>query len=121
MRNGLKGTPAEALKDSEKYKALEVPRRATHKRTEGKKGDREDEVIFPPKEPAQPSGDRDDDGIGNQIRGDRPGGFINSCRKASADMIERDIDDRGIHDLNECRKHDCDGNNPPVHTHPRFI
>jgi hypothetical protein len=121
LRNGLKGAAAQALEDSEKYKALKIPRRAAHKRTECKKGDREDEIMFSSKEPAQPSGNGDDNGIGYKIRGDRPGGFINPRGEASADMIERDVDDRCIHDLDECRKHDCDGNNPPVHSHLRLI
>jgi hypothetical protein len=93
LRNGLKGTASQALEDSEKYKALKIPCRATHKRTECKKGDGEDEIMFSSKEPAQPSGNRDDNGIGYKIRGDRPGGFVNPRGEASADMIERDVDD----------------------------
>ena len=77
--------------------------------------------MFSSKEPAQPPGDRDDDGIGDKIRGDGPRGFINPCGEASADMIEGDIDNRCIHDLNEGREHHCDGNNPPVHTYLRII
>ena len=30
-------------------------------------------------------------------------------------MIERDIDDRCVHDYDERGQHDRDGDNPPVH------
>ena len=72
--------------------------------------------MFSSKEPAQPSSHRDDDGIGYKIGCNRPGGFINPCGEATPDMIEGDIDDRCVHDYDERREHDRNGNNPPVHT-----
>jgi len=118
LGDGLKGSAAQTLENSEEYKALKIPRRAAHERAEGKEGDGENEITFSSKEPAQPSGNGDDNGIGYKIRGNRPGGFVNPCREASADMIKGDIDDRCVDDLDERREHDCDGNNPPVHTNP---
>jgi len=93
LRNGLKGTTPYALEYSEKYKALEIPGRTAHKRAKGEKRDRKDEIAFSSKEPAQPSGHRDDDGIGRKIGCNGPGGFVDPSRQATADMTEGDIDD----------------------------
>jgi len=116
----LKGSAPQTLEDSEKYKALKIPCRAAHERTQSEEGDGENEIMFSSKEPAQPSGNGNDDGIGHEVRGNRPGGFINPCGEASADMIKGDIDDRCVDDFDERREHDCDGNNPPVHLNLRL-
>src|SRR5512139_2022287 len=50
----LKGAASQALKDSEKNKALEVPGRTAHERAKGEQRDGKDKVAFSAKEPAQP-------------------------------------------------------------------
>jgi len=93
LEKWVEGHPPDALEYSEKYKALEIPGRTAHKRAKGEKRDRRDEITFSSKEPAQPSGHRDDDGIGCKIGCNGPGGFVDSSGQATADMIEGDIDD----------------------------
>ena len=115
----MKGAAPYALKDPEKHKALEIPGRAAHKRAKGEEGDGKDEIALSSKELAQPSGHGDDDSIGCKIGGNGPGGFIDACGEAPANMIERDIDDRCVDDYDKRRQHDCDDNNPSIHTNMR--
>jgi hypothetical protein len=120
LRNGLKGASSQALEDPEQDETLEIPCGTTQERTDGEQRNGEKEIVFSSEEFTQPPGHGNDDCVRNEIGGDGPRRFINSCGQATTDMIERDIDNRCVNNLNKGREHDRDGDNPLVHPCPGF-
>ncbi len=111
---GWRAPPAKPWIMRKKNEALDVPDKAAEQRTQGKKGHGENKVALPSEEPAEPAGHGDDDGVRCQIGRNGPSRFVNSRRKASPDMIERDIDNRRVNDDHERGQHHGEGDEPLV-------
>ena len=54
---------------------------------------------------AEPSGNRKHDSVGDKVRGQNPGGFVRRNRKAAGNMLQRDVDHRGVQHLHKGAKH----------------
>ena len=74
-----------------------------------------DEVDLPSEETAEPSRHGDDDGVRHEIGGHGPRGLIDARGQASPDMVEGDVDDRGVDDLEKGGKHHGERYEPLVH------
>ena len=70
------------------------------------------------KEVRQPSRHGKNDGVGNQIRSQRPGCFIRSCRKASSNVRQRDVDDGGVQHLHKGAGHYGNRDQPRIYFIP---
>ena len=56
----------------------------------------------------------EDDGVGDEIAGEHPGGFVGGGGEAAGDVGERDGGDGGVEHFHEGREHDGGGDEPGV-------
>ena len=61
-----------------------------------------------------PSADGEHHGVGDQVAGEHPGGFLGAGRERSADMLHGDVGDGGVERLHEGGQGDGDGDGPRV-------
>lgn len=71
-------------------------------------------IALAPNHLAEPTGNRQHDGIGDKIGGERPGGFIIAGRQTARDVWQRDVDDGRIENLHERNQRDDDRDGPGI-------
>src|SRR6266851_4209583 len=69
---------------------------------------------FAAKPSRQIAAGRQDDGIGDQIGGDHPGGFVLAHPHAARNVGQRHVGDRGVEHLHKTRERDQDGDQPGI-------
>jgi hypothetical protein len=65
-----------------------------------------------PEHPDEPSGRRDDDRVGGQVRRDHPRDLVESGGERSLQMRQDDVGDARIENLHEGHHHDRQGDGP---------
>ena len=86
QRRQIRGNPAQKARDREP-------------RHHGQQQSLAPEVV------RQPAGDGQDDGVGDQVRGEYPGGFIDRGRKAARNVRQADVDHRSVQHLHHRAGH----------------
>jgi hypothetical protein len=81
--------------------------------------DRREKVVAATEMRAQPTRNRQDDGIGGKVTGDNPLAVIGRRRQSARDIAQRDQRDRGIEHLHEGRHHDDGRHQPRVRSNTR--
>ncbi len=101
LREWLQSSAGRALYHAKDDKHGKVRRNPTKERGDGEARDREQQQPFAAKVVRQPSGHRQDDGIGDKIRGEHPCGFVGAGGEIASHVRQRDIHHRGIQHLHE--------------------
>ena len=60
----------------------------------------------------EPSGGRDDDGVGGEVRGDHPRDLVEPGRERALQVRQHDVGHAGVEDLHEGDHHDREGDGP---------
>ena len=115
LRQRLQRAAGEALDDAEHHQRRQAPGEAAEEGRDGEAAHRHQQQPLAAEEVGEPAGHRQDDGVRHQVRGERPGGFVDGRRQAAGDVRQRDVDDGGVEDLHEGREHDRDRHQPRVH------
>ena len=67
-----------------------------------------------PKLEREPVGGGKDDGVGDEVAGEHPGGFVGGGGERAGDVGQRDGGDGGVEHLHEGGEHDRGGDEPRV-------
>ena len=62
----------------------------------------------------EPAGERQNDGVGDEIGSERPGGFVDRNGEAAGNVGERDVYDGGVQHFHEGAEHHGDGDDPGI-------
>ncbi len=92
----------------------EVRRDPAQKGSSGEQADRQHVEPLAADDVAEPAADRQDDGVGDQIAGEDPGGLVIARPQRSRDIQQRDIGDRGVEHRHERRDRQDDRDEPRV-------
>jgi hypothetical protein len=95
---------------AEQNQLAEAGGNAAQQRADREPGDTDEEIAFAAEYPAERSGDRQHDAVGDEIGGERPGRFVITGGEAARDVGQADVHDCRIEDLHERSHghHDCD-------------
>ncbi len=108
---GAAGSPLEYPEEDQRR---QVGRCAAKQRREGEEDDTGDEKALAAKQPGQPAGHGENNGITDQIAGEHPGHLVSAGVEAPLHMGQSHIGHRGVDDLHHSRQHDRDGYEPFV-------
>ncbi len=114
LRQRLQRSSAGALHQAEQDQERQSRRDPTQERRCGESHHREHQQPLAPEIIREPSRNRQNDGVGNQVRRQHPGDLVDRCRKIAGDVRKRHVDHRGIQHLHEGAKHHRDGYDPGV-------
>ena len=114
LRNWLEAAAARALNDATDDQERKRGSESTREGSDGEAGDREHEHAFAAEVIGEPAGERKNDGVGDEVGGERPGGFVNGGGEAAGDVREGDVDDGGVENFHEGGKHHGDGDEPRI-------
>ena len=91
-------------------------RDAAQKRAYREHGEADQEIALAPEQVAEPAGNGQNDAVGDEIGGQRPGRLVVARRKAARDMGQRDVDDGRVEDLHERGERHRHGDEPGIET-----
>ena len=111
---GCERPAADALDDAEDDEHPQAGGHAAQHGTDGEQRHAENQKAFAAEQGRQPAGDGQDDGVGDQVGREDPGGFILRGGQAAGDMGQGHVDHRGVDDLHEGAGHHRDGDQPFV-------
>ena len=115
---GLQPAAAKALEQAIDDDLAEGGRGAAQEREDDESCDAEHEVALATDDAADEARNRQDDAVGDEVGGQRPGGVVVACRYRPRDMRQRDVDDRGVENLHERGDGDHDRDQPRVGLRP---
>ena len=96
LRHGLHAAAAGALKNAAKQKDGQGRSDAAKKTGDGEDGDAKDEEVAAAHERRGPAAERQHDGIGDEVAGEHPCGFVSACAERAADVRQGDVGDGGV-------------------------
>ncbi len=114
LRERLQGSAGGALYHAEEDQHRQRGRESAQKAGGGEAKDGGQQGAFAAEIVGDPAGHRQNDRVGYQVRGQRPGGLIHAGRKAARDVRQRDVDHGGVQHLHKGGAHDGHGDNPRV-------
>ncbi len=110
----LEPAAAEPLKHSKEDQELDARGRATQGRTDCEQQHAGHVKTLAAKQPNQPARERQNDGVGRELRGQDPGRLAAADREAPGDVRQRDVGDRDVEHLHERRQRDGDRDDPVI-------
>ena len=93
---------------------IDMPAGPTEIVVASEKGDAGHVEIFSAEAGGQPGADGQDDGVGNEIAGEDPGGFVGAGAEAAGNVWQGDVGDGGVEHLHEGGEGDGNGDQPGV-------
>ncbi len=114
LRVRLKPAAADPLQTAGNDQHGKARRDAAQERGDTKADDAGDEITLAPDCRGKPAADRQDDGVGDQIRGQHPSRFVLACRQTAGDVLQRDIGDRNVEHFHKGGKPDRYRDQPRV-------
>ena len=114
MRKRLESTAAGSLDDAGEEHDAEGGGCSAGEAGRGKDGDAGHEEALAAEAEGEQVAGGEDDGIGDEIAGEDPGGFVGRGAERSGDIREGDRGDRGVEHLHEGGEHDGGGDQPGV-------
>ena len=85
------------------------------KRRNREAGERHQQQILAAEIIRQPAGDGKNDGVGDEIRGEDPRGFVHGRRQAAGDVRQGHVDHGGVQHLHEGAEHHRNRDEPRVY------
>ncbi len=108
----LERAAAGTLNDAREQHQGQAGRGSATERCRGEDEDTRYQEPLAPEAQGKPVAGRKDDGVGNEVAGEDPGGFAVGGRKRTGDVGQGDGDDGGIEHLHKRRQHYGGGNQP---------
>ena len=81
----------------------------------GEDGDAGHQEALAAEAEGEPVAGRQDDGVGDEVAGEDPGGLVGGGGERAGDVGQRDRGDGGVEHLHEGGEHDGRGNEPGIH------
>ncbi len=110
----LEGSAASALDDAGEKHDAEGGGGSAGEAGDGEDGDAGHEEALAAEFEGEPVARGENDGVGDEIAGEDPGGFVGGGGEGAGDVGESDGGDGGVEHLHEGRKHDRGGDQPGV-------
>ena len=114
LRKRLHRAACRTLDQSKSDQQRQVGCEAAKQRRDRESDDRCHQQALAPEVGREPSGQRQDDGIGHEVRSQHPCRFVDRRREVAGDVRQRHVDDRRVEDLHEGREHDRNGHDPRI-------
>ena len=115
---GLKATAGRALQDAEEDQHAESGREPAEQRGEGEQEDAGHVEALAADAVGDPAADGQHHGVGDQVAGEDPGGFVRAGGERAADVGHGDIGDGGVERLHEGGQGDGNGDDPGIGAGP---
>ncbi len=112
LRHRLQPAAGQALQGAKGDEQPEARRQPAEQRGHTEAGDAGHVEPLAAEDAGQPAADRQDDRVGNQVRGQDPGRLFLARRQAAGDVLQRDVGDGDVEHLHE-RGHGDDGRDDP--------
>ncbi len=119
LRQRLHHAAGHALDDPPEHQNRKAGGQAAQNRRRREAGHRQEQQPAPAEVVRQPPGDRQDDRVGGQVRGERPGRLLDARGQVAGDMRQRHVHDRGVQHDHERAEHHRDGDDPGAWRGPR--
>ena len=114
LRKRLQRAAAGALHDARQQNDAQRGRRAAEERRDGEDDDAGEQEALAAEAAGEPVGGGQDDGVGDQVAGEHPGGLGVGGGERAGDVGQRHRGDGGVQHLHEGGQHDRDGDQPGV-------
>ena len=118
---GLEASAGQALEDAEEDEHGEGRGESAEQRGESEEGDAAHVEPFTPDAVGDPAADGQDDGVGDEVAGEDPGGFADAGAQGAGHVGHGDVDDGGVERLHEGGEGDGDGDDPGIGFGPPCI
>ena len=115
---GREAAAADSLQDPAKDKNGQRWREAAQGGADAEERDADHVELLASDEGGHVGAGREDDGVGDKIRGEHPGGFVLRCAEASRDVGQGDVGDGGVKHLHEGGEGDRHGDDPWIDAGP---
>src|SRR3984893_15014088 len=99
--DGSQTAATNSLQNAEKDQHAKARRKTTEQRTYGKQRHANHVVALAAKDAAKPCGERQNDGVRNEITGQHPGAFVRADGQSASDVGKRHVGDGGVQKLHE--------------------
>src|SRR5208337_1493571 len=93
LGDGLQAAAARSLQDAEEHQQGQAGGKAAEQRADDENEHTTHVEAFAAKEPREPSSQRKNDGVGNQVGGEHPGALVNAGGEAAGDVRKSDVGD----------------------------
>src|SRR5579875_2803203 len=114
LRERLEGAAGSTLDDAGEKNEAERRGDAAEEGSEGKDGHGDHQVLLAAEALGEVVGGEQEGGVGDEVDGEDPLGFVGGGGGGTGDVGNRDRGDGGVHDLHEGGHHDRDGDQPGV-------
>ena len=114
LRERLEGSAAGALNDAGEEHEGEGGGGSAGEAGDGEDGDAGHEEALAAEFEGEPVAGGEDDGVGDEVAGEDPGGFVGGGGERAGDVGQRDGGDGGVEHLHEGGEHDGGGDQPGV-------
>ncbi len=111
---GLQSSAGSALQDAEEDQHAEGGRKAAKQRGQREEQDAGHVKALAADAVGDPAADGQHHGIGDQVTGEHPGGFVAAGGERAADMRHGYVGDGGVERLHEGGQRDRDGDDPGI-------
>ena len=112
--SGCRSSAASSLNDAAQNQERKSWRQSAEKRGDGEAGDGGHQQPLAAEAARQPAGHGKNDGVGDQVRRQRPSGFVVARRQAAGDVRQRDVDHGRVQHLHEGARHDGNRDQPGI-------
>ena len=115
LRERLEGSAAGSLDDAGEEHEAEGGGGSAGEAGDGEDGDAGHEEALAAEAEGEPVAGGKDDGVGDEVAGEDPGGFVGGGGERAGDVGERDRGDGGVEHLHEGGEHDGGGDQPGIY------
>ena len=110
----LQRSAAQALQHAKEDQRAERRRHAAEQRTDGEDADARHVEALPAEQGREPAAQRQHDRVGDEIRRQHPGRFVDAGREVAGDVRQRDVRDAGVEHFHERRQQHDAGDQPGI-------
>ena len=111
---GCSAPPPRPCSTRKKISSAQRRRQAAQKRADGEQRHADHVEPLAPEQHGEPAAHGQNDGVGDQVRGQHPGGFVDGGRKIAGDVRQRHVGHAGIEHLHEGGQHHRHGDDPRI-------
>ncbi len=111
---GARAAAADALQDATEDQKRQRGRQAAECGADAEERDADHVELFASDEGRHVGAGRQDDGVGDQIRGEHPGGFVLRSPEATGDVRQCNVGDGGVEHLHKGGERNRHGDDPRI-------
>ena len=118
---GLQAAAGRALNHAKEHQHAQCGRKAAEQRGDGEQEDAGHVEALAAHAVCDPAADGQHHGVGDQVAGQHPGGFVAAGGERTADVRHGDVGDGGVERLHEGGQGDSDGDDPGIGAGPPCV